>query len=142
MATYRTEIHTGGGGRQADQDLTIQISARSQVVPGSGAPSTGTTVTWSGDQGTAAITFFDGGSSFTGTARLPHAPGCSTESTRDRSTGHAPPPMEPSSPDRHETRLRAQPHRQTCAGLIKAPREPAGPFPPRRDVAPAPSAPR
>ncbi|SOD63037.1 hypothetical protein SAMN06297387_108200 [Streptomyces zhaozhouensis] len=71
MATYHTEIHTGGGGWQADEPLSISITNRGDVVPEDGAPSTGTTVTWSGDQGDASVTFFDDGNTFQGTARFP-----------------------------------------------------------------------
>ncbi|MFE4670751.1 hypothetical protein ACFRI7_38030 [Streptomyces sp. NPDC056716] len=71
MATYETEIHTGGGGWQQDQPLTLSIANRADVVPQDGAPSTGTTVTWSGDDGNGSVTFFDGGSSFQGTAQFP-----------------------------------------------------------------------
>ncbi|MFI8434411.1 hypothetical protein ACIGJO_11775 [Streptomyces sp. NPDC079020] len=71
MATYQTEIHTGGGGWQPDEPLTISLANRSEVVPADGAPSTGTNVTWSSDEGNGSVTFFDGGSSFRGTARFP-----------------------------------------------------------------------
>ncbi|TDC78474.1 hypothetical protein [Streptomyces hainanensis] len=71
MATYNTEIHTGGGGWQDDQPLTLSIANRDSSVPGDGAPSTGTTVTWSGDQGNGSVTFFDNGSAFQGTAQFP-----------------------------------------------------------------------
>jgi OAA-family lectin sugar binding domain len=71
MAVYNTEIQTGGGGWQQDEPLTISIANRGQVVPADGAPSTGTTVSWSGEQGNGSVTFFDGGSSFQGTAQFP-----------------------------------------------------------------------
>ncbi|WP_052849434.1 hypothetical protein [Streptomyces avicenniae] len=71
MARYSTEIHTGGGGWQPDEDLTISISNRGHVVPGDGAPATGTTVTWSGEQGNGSVTFFDDGTAFQGTAQFP-----------------------------------------------------------------------
>jgi hypothetical protein len=71
MATYSTEISTGGGGWQPDAPLKLSIVNRNQVVPESGAPSTGTTVTWSGDAGKGSVTFFDGGSNFQGTAQFP-----------------------------------------------------------------------
>ncbi|MFD0202830.1 MULTISPECIES: hypothetical protein [Saccharothrix] len=71
MATYETEIHTGGGGWQPDAPLTVSITNRDPVVPEEGAPSTGTTVTWSGDQGNGSVTFFDNGSTFEGTAQFP-----------------------------------------------------------------------
>ncbi|MFD7512017.1 hypothetical protein ACFV5N_22155 [Streptomyces sp. NPDC059853] len=71
MATYETELHTGGGGWQSDEPLTISIANRESVVPENGAPSTGTTVTWSGDQGNGSVTFFDGGTRFEGTAQFP-----------------------------------------------------------------------
>ncbi|MGC0418086.1 hypothetical protein [Embleya sp. AB8] len=71
MATYETEIHTGGGGWQPDQPLTLSLANRSDVVPGDGAPATGTSVTWSGDEGKGSVTFFDNGSKFEGTAQFP-----------------------------------------------------------------------
>ncbi|WP_369267907.1 hypothetical protein [Streptomyces harbinensis] len=71
MATYETELHTGGGGRQPDEPLSISITNRESVVPENGAPSTGTTVTWSGDQGNGSVTFFDEGTRFEGTAQFP-----------------------------------------------------------------------
>ncbi|MCK1817074.1 hypothetical protein MTQ13_22815 [Streptomyces sp. XM4011] len=71
MATYETELHTGGGGWQADEPLSISITNRESVVPENGAPSTGTTVTWSGDQGNGSVTFFDEGTRFEGTAQFP-----------------------------------------------------------------------
>ncbi|MER5354464.1 hypothetical protein ABT093_29550 [Kitasatospora sp. NPDC002551] len=71
MATYNTEIHTGGGGWQEDKPLTLNIASRGSVV-GDGAPATGTSVTWSSDDaGSASVTFFDDGSRFEGTARFP-----------------------------------------------------------------------
>lgn len=72
MATYDTEIHTGGGGWQSDEPLTLSIANRGQVVPDEGAPPTGTTVTWnSPEAGAGSVTFFDGGSRFEGTAQFP-----------------------------------------------------------------------
>ncbi|MEV7289905.1 hypothetical protein AB0O01_36050 [Streptomyces sp. NPDC093252] len=71
MATYNTEFHTGGGGWQADRPLTLSIANRGDVVPVHGAPSTGTTVTWSGEEGKGSVTFFDDGNSFSGTAQFP-----------------------------------------------------------------------
>ncbi|MFE7468604.1 hypothetical protein ACFU6R_31480 [Streptomyces sp. NPDC057499] len=71
MATYETEIHTGGGGWQPDEPLSLSIVNRDGVVPEDGRPSTGTTVTWSGDQGNGSVTFFDEGSRFEGTAQFP-----------------------------------------------------------------------
>ncbi|MFB6815434.1 hypothetical protein ACFCV8_12930 [Streptomyces sp. NPDC056347] len=71
MATYETEIHTGGGGWQSDEPLSLSIVNRDAVVPEDGRPSTGTTVTWSGDQGNGSVTFFDEGSRFEGTAQFP-----------------------------------------------------------------------
>ncbi|MEV4094262.1 hypothetical protein [Streptosporangium saharense] len=71
MARYETEIHTGGGGWQQDTPLTLSIANRSQVVPNDGRPATGTTVTWNGDSGNGAVTFFDGGTRFEGTAQFP-----------------------------------------------------------------------
>ncbi len=71
MATYQTEISTGGGGWQPDEPLQLSIANRGDVVPADGAPSTGTTVTWSSDAGNASVTFFDSGSSFQGTAQFP-----------------------------------------------------------------------
>ncbi|MFJ4686711.1 hypothetical protein ACIQNG_20955 [Streptomyces sp. NPDC091377] len=72
MATYQTEIHTGGGGWQPDQPLSLSIANRSDAVPSEGAPPTGTTVTWSGDAGNGSVTFFDNGDSFQGTAQFPN----------------------------------------------------------------------
>ncbi|MGW1836540.1 hypothetical protein [Streptomyces sp. BBFR2] len=71
MARYNTEISTGGGGWQPDQPLTISIVNRTQPVPGDARPSTGTTVTWSGDKGKGSVTFFDDGQNFQGTAQFP-----------------------------------------------------------------------
>jgi hypothetical protein len=72
MARYNTEIHTGGGGWQSDQPLSISISSRSQVVPPAEPPSEGTTVTWSTpDVGKGSVTFFDHGTRFEGTAQFP-----------------------------------------------------------------------
>ncbi|MFI6526364.1 hypothetical protein [Streptomyces uncialis] len=71
MATYETEIHTGGGGWQPDEPLTLSLANRTDVVPENGTPSTGTTVSWSGDAGNGTVTFFDNGSSFQGTAQFP-----------------------------------------------------------------------
>lgn len=72
MATYNTEIFTGGGGWQQDEPLSISISNRAEVVPQNGGPATGTTVTWSGsDAGSGSVTFFDGGTRFEGTAQFP-----------------------------------------------------------------------
>ncbi|TQM78009.1 hypothetical protein FHX81_0258 [Saccharothrix saharensis] len=71
MATYNTEIGTGSGGWQPDADLTVQIANRGQVVPADGKPGTGTTVTWSGDQGNGSVTFFDNGATFSGSAQFP-----------------------------------------------------------------------
>ncbi|MFB6983983.1 hypothetical protein [Streptomyces scopuliridis] len=70
MATYNTEIHTGGGGWQADEPLELSIRNRNDVVPSDGRPAEGTTVTWSGDAGNGSVTFFDGGDRFDGTARF------------------------------------------------------------------------
>ncbi|KDN87416.1 hypothetical protein [Kitasatospora cheerisanensis] len=71
MATYNTEIQTGGGGWQDDAPLNTSIANRDGVVPGNGAPGTGTTVTWSGEAGNGTVTFFDNGSNFQGTAQFP-----------------------------------------------------------------------
>lgn len=71
MATYETEIQTGGGGWQRDEPLRLSLANRGEVVPADGAPATGTTVTWSSDAGNGSVTFFDGGSSFQGTAQFP-----------------------------------------------------------------------
>lgn len=71
MATYNTEIHTGGGGWQPDHQLSLSIANRNKVVPADGRPTTGTTVTWSSDQGNATVTFFDNGTRFSGTAQFP-----------------------------------------------------------------------
>jgi hypothetical protein len=72
MATYDTQIHTGGAGWQDDSPLTIDIRNRGQVIGGD-APATGTTVTWSNpDSGSGSVTFFDDGGSFQGTAQFPN----------------------------------------------------------------------
>lgn len=71
MATYDTEIHTGGGGWQQDQPLSINIANRNEVVPPDAPPGTGTTVTWSSEAGNGSVTFFDGGNNFKGTAQFP-----------------------------------------------------------------------
>lgn len=72
MAEYDTEIHTGGGGWQADSALSLSIHNRGDVVPADSPPSTGTTVTWSSpDAGNGSVTFFDDGSRFEGTAQFP-----------------------------------------------------------------------
>ncbi|MFE7311921.1 hypothetical protein ACFU7T_02220 [Streptomyces sp. NPDC057555] len=72
MATYNTEIETGGGGWQQDQPLSLSIRNRDDVVPENGAPAEGTSVTWSGGAGNGSVTFFDGGNSFQGTAQFPN----------------------------------------------------------------------
>jgi OAA-family lectin sugar binding domain len=71
VATYETEIHTGGGGWQPDEPLSLSLANRSDVVPENGAPATGTTVTWSSDAGNGSVTFFDNGNNFQGTAQFP-----------------------------------------------------------------------
>lgn len=71
MSTYETEIFTGGGGWQQDEPLTLAISNRNTVVPADGKVATGTTVTWSGDEGNGSVTFFDNGQTFQGTAQFP-----------------------------------------------------------------------
>ncbi|MGW5049695.1 hypothetical protein [Actinokineospora sp. NPDC004072] len=72
MAVYDTEIHTGGGGWQPDQPLSVAITNRAEVVPDTGQPQTGTTVTWSSPQsGNGSVTFFDEGTRFEGTAQWP-----------------------------------------------------------------------
>ncbi|CAL9291679.1 hypothetical protein [Streptomyces sp. SudanB182_2057] len=71
MATYNTEIHTGGGGWQQDEPLSVSISTRGGVVPGDGKPEAGTTVTWSSpSSGNGSVTFFDDGTRFEGTAQF------------------------------------------------------------------------
>lgn len=73
MATYDTEIHTGGGGWQQDKPLVLSIANRGQVVPDGGRPQAGTTVTWNSPHaGNGSVTFFDGGSRFEGTAQFPN----------------------------------------------------------------------
>ncbi|MFD7596996.1 hypothetical protein ACFV6D_28690 [Kitasatospora sp. NPDC059812] len=72
MPTYDTEIATGSGGWQDDQPLTLHIAHRSDTVGADETPDTGTTVTWnSPNSGSGAITFFDDGSRFQGTAQFP-----------------------------------------------------------------------
>ncbi|MEV6590233.1 hypothetical protein [Streptomyces acidicola] len=72
MATYETEIHTGGGGWQSDEPLSLSIRNRSEAVPGDGRPQEGTMVTWSTPHaGNGSVTFFDNGTRFEGTAQFP-----------------------------------------------------------------------
>ena len=86
MATYKTRIQRDGhsGGWQDDADLDIEIrnyvwpeSLRDtvtiwkDVVPAIGFPSNGTKVSWSGPDGKGNITFYDEGTSFTGSAQFP-----------------------------------------------------------------------
>jgi hypothetical protein len=73
MAKYRTQIQWGGpdAGWHDDSDLTIEISNRHAVVPGTGRPATGTQVSWAGPAGNATITFFDDGARFQGAAQFP-----------------------------------------------------------------------
>jgi FtsP/CotA-like multicopper oxidase with cupredoxin domain len=73
MATYNTEIQWGGrdASWHPDQPLTLTITNRVPVVPEHGAPSTGTSVTWSGAEGSGTVTFFDNGTWFLGTAQFP-----------------------------------------------------------------------
>jgi len=86
MATYKTQIQWGGpsGDWHDDADLVIEIKNRpepeslrdkstiwKEVVPATGAPSTGTQVSWSGPNGNGNITFFNEGSSFMGSAQFP-----------------------------------------------------------------------
>ncbi|OLF07607.1 hypothetical protein BLA60_27225 [Actinophytocola xinjiangensis] len=73
MAVYETEIHTGGGGWQADEPLSVTISNRADVVAQDAPPPTGTAVTWSSPAaGNGSVTFFDDGSRFEGTAQFPN----------------------------------------------------------------------
>ncbi|CDR01486.1 hypothetical protein [Streptomyces iranensis] len=73
MATFNTEIFTGGGGWQQDEPLSISIGNREEVVPQNGGPATGTSVTWhSPNAGSGSVTFFDDGSRFEGTAQFPN----------------------------------------------------------------------
>lgn len=71
MATYRTEIHTGGGGWQQDKDLVVHIANRGNVIPTDGRPSTGTMINWASPEGNGNVTFFDDGANFQGTAQFP-----------------------------------------------------------------------
>jgi OAA-family lectin sugar binding domain len=73
VATYATKIQWGGLDAEwhDDHDLTISIGNRNQVVPSSGRPPTGTTVSWSGPNGSGSVTFFDDGQVFSGTAQFP-----------------------------------------------------------------------
>lgn len=74
MARYATKIQWGGldADWHDDHELNIAISNRNAVVPTDARPATGTTVTWSGPNGSATITFFDNGQSFAGTAQFPN----------------------------------------------------------------------
>lgn len=72
MATYNTEIGTGGGGWQPDEPLSVSIANRSDVAPENGRPAEGATVTWSSPEaGNGSVTFFDNGTRFEGTAQFP-----------------------------------------------------------------------
>ncbi|GLZ40467.1 hypothetical protein [Actinokineospora sp. NBRC 105648] len=73
MAKYKTFYQVGGvnGAWQPDGQLELTIKSRSEVV-GTGGPATGTSVSWSGPQGNASITFFDNGRTFAGTAVFPN----------------------------------------------------------------------
>lgn len=69
MATYSTQISYAGQWHD-DADLTLQIKNRKDVVPASGTPPTGTTITWSGPNGNANITFFNDDWAFKGNAQF------------------------------------------------------------------------
>jgi FtsP/CotA-like multicopper oxidase with cupredoxin domain len=73
MAIYKTQIQWGGPSAEwhDDADLVVEIKNRKDVVPATGAISTGTQVSWSGPNGNGNITFFDEGTSFTGSAQFP-----------------------------------------------------------------------
>ena len=73
MAIYKTKIQWGGrsGEWHDDADLVVEIKNRKDVVPATGAPSTGTQVSWSGPNGKGNITFFNEGTSFDGSAEFP-----------------------------------------------------------------------
>ena len=73
MARYQTQIQWGGpdAGWHNDAELEISIKNRQEVIPSSGNIPTGTTVTWSGPNGNATVTFFDDGAWFMGTAQFP-----------------------------------------------------------------------
>lgn len=72
MAVYSTQIQTGGpeGPWGDDSRLEIQISNRSVVIPADQPVANGTTVTWSGPNGSGSVTFFDR-DNFLGTAQFP-----------------------------------------------------------------------
>jgi hypothetical protein len=72
MATYSTQIQTGGpdGSWAEDSQLEIHIGNRSIVVPDGESAANGTTVTWSGPNGSGSVTFFDR-DNFQGTAQFP-----------------------------------------------------------------------
>lgn len=71
MATYSTQIQWGGPDADwhDDTDLTLHVANRKEVV-GDGAPAVGTQISWSGPNGNATVTFFEGGL-FQGTAQFP-----------------------------------------------------------------------
>lgn len=71
MAVYNTEIQYGGPDApwHHDADLVLNITNREEIVDA--PPAEGTQVTWSGPQGSGAVTFFDEGSRFQGTAQFP-----------------------------------------------------------------------
>jgi hypothetical protein len=74
MATYLTEIQYGGPNApwNADADLEITITNRKGVVPADSAPSTGTQVSWASSAGNGSVTFYDNGSTFSGSAQFPN----------------------------------------------------------------------
>lgn len=72
MASYTTEVHTGQGGWQPYQPLSLSIAGRGDAIPQQGGPTEGTTVTWSSpESGNASVTFFDGGTRFHGSTQFP-----------------------------------------------------------------------
>ncbi|MEU3539076.1 hypothetical protein [Streptomyces paromomycinus] len=77
-AAYNTGSGTGGGGRQPDEPLSVSTTSRGEVVPESGGPAEGATVTWSSPDGGngsvtffGKVTFFDNGTRFEGAAQFP-----------------------------------------------------------------------
>ncbi|NER31466.1 MAG: hypothetical protein F6J89_28585 [Symploca sp. SIO1C4] len=73
MATYKTQIQWGGPDApwHDDAELVIEIKNRKSVVPSSGAPPTGTQVSWSSSEGNGSITFFNDANAFIGSAQFP-----------------------------------------------------------------------
>ncbi|OON80095.1 hypothetical protein [Streptomyces tsukubensis] len=72
MARYKTQIQWGGPNSEwhEDHDLVITLTNRADVVPENAMPATGTQVSWAGPHGNGSVTFFDNGTSFSGSAQF------------------------------------------------------------------------